>query len=76
VAELDRKPASVGGTPPVRYADSGHPSIEQLMSQQGTGPITDVSMLHGDFWPEEEPIEEFLEALYEWRGHKRTDAAE
>jgi hypothetical protein len=28
--------------------------------------------LHGDFWPEEESIEDFLDTLYEWRGHKRT----
>jgi len=58
---------------PVPYASSGHPSVEQLMAQQGTGPITDVSMLHGDFWPEEETIEEFLATLREWRGHERTD---
>jgi hypothetical protein len=54
------------------YAESGHPSIEELMAQQGTGPITDVSALHGDFWPEEERIEDFLAALHEWRGHTRT----
>jgi len=64
-------------TPPagVSYSAEGHPSVEQLMAEQGTGPITDVSVLHGDFWPEEEPIEAFLEALHEWRGHKRTDPA-
>jgi hypothetical protein len=59
----------------VRYTASGHPSVEQLMAEQGTGPITDVSVLHGDFWPEEESIEDFLETLQEWRGHKRTDPA-
>ncbi len=57
------------------YSASGHPSVEQLMAEQGTGPITDVSMLHGDFWPEEESIEDFLDTLHEWRGHKRTDPA-
>jgi hypothetical protein len=50
-------------------AARGHPSSEQLMAEQGTGPITDVSKLHGDFWPEDEPIEDFLAALHEWRGH-------
>ena len=65
----DNRPAGV------RYAAAGHPSIEQLMAEQGTGPITDVSVLHGDFWPEEEPLEEFLRALREWRGHNRTDPA-
>jgi hypothetical protein len=60
----------------VRYAATGHPSVDQLMAKQGTGPITDVSVLHGDFWPVEESIEDFLDALHEWRGHKRTDPAD
>ena len=60
---------------PSAYSATGHPSIEQLMVEQGTGPIADVSALHGDFWPEEESIEEFLETLHEWRGHKPTDPA-
>ena len=59
----------------IGYAAQGHPSIEDLMAQQGTGPITDVRVLHGDFWPEEESIEDFLAALHEWRGHKKTDRA-
>ena len=59
----------------VEYSAGGHPSIEQLMAEQGTGPIADPAMLHGDFWPEEESIEDFLVALHEWRGHKRTDPA-
>lgn len=58
-----------------RYAASGHPSVERLMAEQGTVPITNASTLHGDFWPEEEPIEAFLETLHEWRGHRRTDPA-
>ena len=60
---------------PVRYTPTGHPSVEQLMASQGTGPITDVTRLHGDFWPQEESIEEFLKTLREWRGHKRTEPA-
>jgi hypothetical protein len=31
--------------------------------------------LLGDFWPEEEPIEDFLKALHEWRGHDRRPRA-
>lgn len=52
------------------YASSGHQSFEQLMAEQGTGPVTDVATLHGNFWPEEETIEEFLATLDEWRGRK------
>jgi len=48
---------------------SGHPSVDRLMAEQGTGPITDVSVLHGDFWPDDESIEGFLGTLHEWRGH-------
>ena len=57
------------------YSATGHPSVEQLTAEQGTGPIADVSMLRGDFWPEEESIEDFLATLHEWRGHVRTDPA-
>lgn len=56
----------------VPYASSGHPSIEQLMAEQGTEPIIDVSVLHGNFWPEEESVEEFVATIREWRGHTRT----
>jgi hypothetical protein len=78
MAELNRQhqeSARDDSSASVRYTSSGHPSVDQLMVEQGTGPITDVSVLHGDFWPEEESIEDFLKALREWRGHNRTDPA-
>ena len=78
MAELNRQRRDLAPDDPsasVRNAATGHPSVDQLMAEQGTGPITDVSVLHGDFWPEEESIEDFLDALHEWRGHKRTDPA-
>jgi hypothetical protein len=58
----------------VRYSVTGHPSVEALMAEQGTGPIHDMSTLRGDFWPEDESAEEFLETLREWRGYKRADS--
>jgi hypothetical protein len=51
------------------------PTAEELIAQQGKGPITDPTVLLGDFWPEDEPVERFLAALREWRGHNRTDRA-
>jgi hypothetical protein len=57
------------------HVATGHPFVDQLMAEQRTGPITDVSALHGDFWPEEEFIEDFLDTLHEWRGHSGTDPA-
>lgn len=79
MAELNRQqtsqPAARERPATVRYSAAGHPSIGQLMTAQGTGPITNPSVLHGNFWPEEESIEDFLEALHQWRGHRRTDPA-
>jgi hypothetical protein len=58
-----------------RYARTGHPSIEELVAEQGTRFPTDPVDLLGDFWPEEESIEDFLRALHEWRGHDKSDRA-
>ena len=51
------------------------PAVEQLIAEQGKGPISDPSMLLGDFWPDDEPVERFLSALHEWRGHNASDRA-
>jgi len=58
-----------------RYNFDADPSLDEIITQQGKGPITDLSELHGDFWPEDEPTEAFLADLHEWRGHKRADPA-
>jgi hypothetical protein len=58
-----------------KYARIGHPSVQELVAEQGTKFRTDPAELLGDFWPEDEPIEDFLKALHEWRGHGRRDRA-
>ena len=58
-----------------KYARAGHPSIQELVAEQGTTFRADPAELLGDFWPEEESIEDFLRALHEWRGHDRSDRA-
>jgi hypothetical protein len=40
--------------------------IAQLVAEQGTRPLRFEEML-GDFWPQEESIDEFLATLREWR---------
>ena len=45
----------------VEYSAAGHPLVEQLVAEQGTGPVTDASVFHGDFRPEEGPVEEVFE---------------
>jgi len=41
--------------------------LEMLALEQGVIPITDFDELAGDFWPEDENIDEFSKALQEWR---------
>ena len=36
-----------------KYARAGHPSIEELIAEQGTKFPADPADLLGDFWPEE-----------------------
>ena len=51
------------------------PTVDELIAQRAKGPVADPKSLLGDFWPEDEPVEEFLAALREWRGHNRADRA-
>jgi hypothetical protein len=58
-----------------KYVNEGHPTIEELMAEQGVIFPRDPRDLLGDFWPEEESIDDFLSAMHEWRGHTKTDPA-
>jgi hypothetical protein len=58
-----------------RYNFDATPTLDELVAQQGKSPLRDPGILIGDFWPENEPVEEFLAALHEWRGHDRSDRA-
>jgi hypothetical protein len=58
-----------------RYTRRGHPSIKELVAEQGTRFPANAADLLGDFWPEDESIEDFLKALHEWRGHDRPGRA-
>ena len=57
------------------YSRRGHPTVEELVTAQGLTFPRDPRDLLGDFWPEEESIDDFLQAVREWRGHARTDPA-
>lgn len=46
---------------------TGVPDLETLARIQGVKPITDIDSLRGDFWPEDEDIDDFIETLYRWR---------
>ncbi len=58
-----------------RYVRQGHPSIEELIREQGVRTVSDPRELLGDFWPENESVDTFIAAVREWRGHGKTDQA-
>jgi hypothetical protein len=51
-----------------KYARQGHPTVEELVAAQGLTFPRDPRNLVGDFWPEEESLDDFLATLREWRG--------
>jgi hypothetical protein len=58
-----------------KYIKEGHPTVDELIADQGVVFPRDPQDLLGDFWPQEESIDEFLCAVREWRGHTKTDPA-
>ena len=58
-----------------KYINEGHPTIEELIAEQGVVFPRDPRDLLGDPWPGDESIDDFLSALREWRGHRNTDPA-
>jgi hypothetical protein len=40
-----------------------NPTVDELLDQQGIEPLTDPTVVLGHFWPENEPVEDFLAAL-------------
>lgn len=53
-----------------KYVNQGHPTIDELIAEQGVMFPRDPRELLGDFWPADESVDDFLCALREWRGHK------
>ncbi len=57
------QPAVMSGT---AFFEAQSRSIEPA-SDQEVDPIMDIDELRGDFWPEDEGPDEFVEAVREWR---------
>jgi hypothetical protein len=47
--------------------------LESLAAQQGVSPMDDPETLSGDFWPEDESVDEFIAAVREWRREAQTE---
>jgi hypothetical protein len=42
-------------------------NVAELAEAQGVGAIQDLDDLKGDFWSEDEPIDDFIKTVREWR---------
>ena len=58
-----------------KYVREGHPTVAELVAEQQLIFPRDPEDLLGDFWPEEESVDDFVAAMREWRGHVKTDPA-
>jgi hypothetical protein len=58
-----------------KYSRLGHPSAKELVAAQGLTFPRDPRDLLGNFWPEEESIDDFLAEMRAWRGRATTDPA-
>ncbi|MGB9178863.1 MAG: hypothetical protein WCB68_06390 [Pyrinomonadaceae bacterium] len=52
---------------PARDIEAAREELERLAARQGVKPITDIDELYGDFWPEDEDVDEFIRTVREWR---------
>jgi hypothetical protein len=55
--------ASPPAVPVFSSGSRRHIDVQALARQQGVEPIQDPDVLRGDFWPEDESIDDFLQAL-------------
>jgi len=49
------------------YAFDALPDLEELAAAQGVTSVDNFDDLLGDFWPEDESVDDFLEARERWR---------
>jgi hypothetical protein len=52
------------------YSFEAVPELETLADVQGVSPVQDTDELVADFWPEDESIDEFIDAVRRWRSEE------
>ncbi len=48
------------------------PDLDALAREQGVSPIENIDELIGDFWPEDESIDDFAATIRRWRDESDT----
>jgi predicted DNA-binding antitoxin AbrB/MazE fold protein len=67
--EYQRVTVLVSADPPSAHARTFDeaPTLDELAREQGVQPITDPLSIGGDFWPEDEDLDEFIATIRKWR---------
>lgn len=68
---ITNTPASVP-EPALPKLPSVKVDVEAWVKQQGVAPIADPNKLAGDFWPEDESVDDFIAARRQWRKEGRS----
>jgi hypothetical protein len=55
------------GLEPTLTFHGSQTDLDSLIAAQGVKPVARFEDLLGDFWPEEESADQFLQAVHEWR---------
>jgi hypothetical protein len=50
------------------------PSVAELAASQGVKPVANLADLAADFWPEQEPVDDFIETIYAWRRAAKAES--
>jgi hypothetical protein len=53
-------------------ADSARAALRELAKQQSIKPVTELSLLRGNFWPENESIDDLIKTVRAWRNEPET----
>lgn len=48
-------------------------TLEQRAAEQGVGPVQHFEDLLGDFWPEDETADAFINAVRQWRRQENPE---
>ncbi|MFN2456293.1 MAG: hypothetical protein ABR577_19015 [Pyrinomonadaceae bacterium] len=69
---MTRSNISSNAVPDYQEAEA-RAEVEHLAAQQGVTPVTDPDALRGDFWPENETVDDFINIT---RARRHIEAAE
>jgi len=70
VVVIDEQPAAGLEPPPANLASTDFwqgATVAELAAAQGVQPVEQLAEVWGDFWPEEESVDDFINTVRQWR---------